>query len=156
MLAFILIQRKEILNSCTASGGNVWLKVFFTHIRTVIQFLCVFVLREGHPLGSHHTNCFWNHRLKLHTQKSMSSIRRAEHLDKMVRKHTHYSYVSLQWAIQISKCWYGTVCVQATLAGFDWGNYLEKSGLLAAPVSCFRHVSDFYTLWFLQKCSCEK
>uniref|UniRef100_A0A8C2AS86 L3MBTL histone methyl-lysine binding protein 2 n=1 Tax=Cyprinus carpio TaxID=7962 RepID=A0A8C2AS86_CYPCA len=28
----------------------------------------------------------------------------------------------------------------ATFAGFDWGNYLEKSGLLAAPVSCFRHV----------------
>ncbi|NP_956326.1 lethal(3)malignant brain tumor-like protein 2 [Danio rerio] len=28
----------------------------------------------------------------------------------------------------------------ATLAGFDWGSYLEKSGLLAAPVSCFRHV----------------
>ncbi|CAM4709624.1 unnamed protein product [Leuciscus chuanchicus] len=27
----------------------------------------------------------------------------------------------------------------ATLAGFDWGSYLEKSGLLAAPVSCFRH-----------------
>lgn len=28
-----------------------------TFIRTVIKFLCVFVLREGHPLGSHHTNC---------------------------------------------------------------------------------------------------
>uniref|UniRef100_A0A8C1ZF32 L3MBTL histone methyl-lysine binding protein 2 n=1 Tax=Cyprinus carpio TaxID=7962 RepID=A0A8C1ZF32_CYPCA len=27
----------------------------------------------------------------------------------------------------------------ATLGGFDWGSYLEKSGLLAAPVSCFRH-----------------
>ncbi|XP_056125284.1 lethal(3)malignant brain tumor-like protein 2 isoform X2 [Rhinichthys klamathensis goyatoka] len=27
----------------------------------------------------------------------------------------------------------------ATLAGFDWGSYLEKSGFLAAPVSCFRH-----------------
>lgn len=28
----------------------------------------------------------------------------------------------------------------ATLAGFDWGSYLEKHGYLAAPVSCFRHV----------------
>ncbi|KAG1936017.1 lethal(3)malignant brain tumor-like protein 2 [Pimephales promelas] len=27
----------------------------------------------------------------------------------------------------------------ATLAGFEWGSYLEKSGFLAAPVSCFRH-----------------
>uniref|UniRef100_A0A672SV38 Lethal(3)malignant brain tumor-like protein 2 n=1 Tax=Sinocyclocheilus grahami TaxID=75366 RepID=A0A672SV38_SINGR len=55
-------------------------KVFIpTFIRTVTKFLCVYVLREGHPLGT-------------------------------------------------------------TLAGFDWGNYLEKSGLLAAPVSCFRHV----------------
>ncbi|XP_051968451.1 lethal(3)malignant brain tumor-like protein 2 isoform X1 [Xyrauchen texanus] len=27
----------------------------------------------------------------------------------------------------------------ATLAGFDWGSYLEKSGYLATPVSCFRH-----------------
>ncbi|TRY77520.1 hypothetical protein DNTS_028239 [Danionella cerebrum] len=26
-----------------------------------------------------------------------------------------------------------------SLPGFDWGSYLEKSGLLAAPVSCFRH-----------------
>ncbi|XP_073722957.1 lethal(3)malignant brain tumor-like protein 2 isoform X2 [Misgurnus anguillicaudatus] len=27
----------------------------------------------------------------------------------------------------------------ATLAGFDWGKYLEKNGYLAAPVSCFSH-----------------
>ncbi|KAI7797322.1 lethal(3)malignant brain tumor-like protein 2 [Triplophysa rosa] len=27
----------------------------------------------------------------------------------------------------------------ATLAGFDWGSYLEKNGYLAAPVFCFRH-----------------
>lgn len=38
---------------------------------------------------------------------------------------------------------------------FDWGPYLIASAAQAAPVSCFKHVSDMYTCKYksvLEKC----
>ncbi|XP_030631000.1 lethal(3)malignant brain tumor-like protein 2 [Chanos chanos] len=35
---------------------------------------------------------------------------------------------------------YSTTTDRDASSGFDWGRYLEKTGYLAAPVACFRHV----------------
>ncbi|XP_067225286.1 lethal(3)malignant brain tumor-like protein 2 isoform X1 [Chanodichthys erythropterus] len=61
-----------------------------------------------------------------------------------MRKSSHKLYLKSQTEAPQSKAneqhqESRAIVQDATLAGFDWGSYLEKSGLLAAPVSCFRH-----------------
>ncbi|KAG1963589.1 lethal(3)malignant brain tumor-like protein 2 [Pimephales promelas] len=61
-----------------------------------------------------------------------------------IRKSSHKLYLksqtdALQSKANVQHQKSRTFGQNATLAGFDWGSYLEKSGFLAAPVSCFRH-----------------
>uniref|UniRef100_A0A8C2KIR4 Lethal(3)malignant brain tumor-like protein 2 n=1 Tax=Cyprinus carpio TaxID=7962 RepID=A0A8C2KIR4_CYPCA len=81
-----------------------------TFIRTVIPFLCL--CTQGRPP----------------TRKSSHKL--------SLKSQTEASHSKVNEQHQESRA-FGQ---DATFAGFDWGNYLEKSGLLAAPVSCFRHV----------------
>uniref|UniRef100_A0A8C1DYQ9 Lethal(3)malignant brain tumor-like protein 2 n=1 Tax=Cyprinus carpio carpio TaxID=630221 RepID=A0A8C1DYQ9_CYPCA len=81
-----------------------------TFIQTVIPFLCL--CTQGRPP----------------TRKSSHKL--------SLKSQTEASHSKVNEQHQESRA-FGQ---DATFAGFDWGNYLEKSGLLAAPVSCFRHV----------------